>query len=162
MECNLPETLFAVEIRKSNPDDPLAKALIDELSLDLAKKTGRDGRGSFTTSDVMLPRSVFLIAMLNEEAVGCGALRPLDEKVCEIKRMYSRQRSSGIGTRVLRELEKYATEFGYEYAWLETGVENHGAVKFYERQGYRVRENFGRYKGRSECICFEKILSTQI
>ena len=30
------------------------------------------------------------------------------------------------------------------------------AVRFYLTHGYRVCENYGKYKGREEAICFEK------
>ncbi len=136
----------------------MAVALLDELSLDLARKTGRDGRASFAASDMDLPRSVFLVATEDGEAVGCGALRPINETTCEIKRMFTRRRSQGIGTAILKALEANAIAFGYGQAWLETGIENESAVQFYRRNDYKTRENFGKYKGRPECLCFEKIL----
>ena len=150
--------MIKLEIKSSNLNDPSVVGLIDELSHDLKMKTGRDGRQSFDAADIDHPRSVFLVAYENGEAVGCGALRPIDAKVCEIKRMYSRKPSRGIGAKILKALEAHAVAFQFEVAWLETGIENQGAVKFYKMHGYKIRENYGKYKGRPECLCFEKIL----
>lgn len=150
-----------LEMRKSDPSLPDAVNLINELSSYLASKTGRDGRDSFEVADVIVPRSVFILAFENEQAVGCGAIRPFEDKICEVKRMYTRTHSLGVGTQILQELEKLAAEFKYERIWLETGVENQCAVKFYLRHGYKICENFGKYKGRPECVCFEKVLSEQ-
>jgi GNAT superfamily N-acetyltransferase len=133
--------------------------LLNELSRDLAKKTGRDGRESFEFSDVAQPRSAFLLAYETGQAVGCGALRPFNDKTCEVKRMYARTQGHGIGREILRELERLALEFQFDRIWVETGIENQGAVKFYQKHGYEICENWGKYKGRPECICFEKILN---
>lgn len=42
--------------------------------------------------------------------------------------------------------------------WLETGVENKQAVRLYERMGYKVIPNFGKYAGNEASVCFEKRL----
>jgi ribosomal protein S18 acetylase RimI-like enzyme len=39
---------------------------------------------------------------------------------------------------------------------LETRKVNKKAVAFYLAKGYKVIENFGKYRGREEAVCFEK------
>lgn len=152
-------TNFEIEILAGIPDSVEVQDLLQELSDELAAKTGRDGRNSFRLEDVAAPRSAFLVAKHGRELLGCGALRPISREVCEIKRMYARNKGQGIGGSILKALEKSAIEFGYDIAWLETGIENRGAVGFYLQNGFKIRENFGKYKGRPECVCFEKRLS---
>ncbi|HEX2997200.1 MAG TPA: GNAT family N-acetyltransferase [Anaerolineales bacterium] len=149
---------MALVIRVCSPSDKEVKPLLAALSDELFRITGNDGRASFADDDMQAERSVFLVAMADGEAVGCGGLRPLTDGVCEIKRMYARYHGQGIGCEILRHLEQYAQEYGYKEIWLETRKVNENAVKFYLQQGYRVRDNYGKYIGRNEAVCFEKMV----
>jgi ribosomal protein S18 acetylase RimI-like enzyme len=80
----------------------------------------------------------------------------MTDEVCEIKRMYAKHRGQRIGSEILHRLEKYAQEYGYKEIWLETRKVNENAVRFYLQQGYRIRDNYGKYVDRSEAVCFEK------
>ena len=154
----------ALVIREAKSHSPEVAGLLDELSLELKAKTGRDGTSSFSLTDVTRARSVFLVAFDGDTPVGCGALRPIDNEVgdevrdsiCEVKRMYSRIRGKGVGSEILATLEREAARFKYGRIWLETGVENLATIQFYLKRGYKIRENFGKYRGRAECVCFEK------
>jgi ribosomal protein S18 acetylase RimI-like enzyme len=148
------------ELIETSPSAAEALALIHELSQRLSMITGDDGRKSFTTESVQSPRARFVVAYLNGEPVGCGALRPLEVSghpfVCEIKRMYARVTGHGVGSRILQHLEQQGRILGYRHAWLETRRVNTVAVDFYLRHGYMERENYGVYVGRPEAVCFEK------
>lgn len=147
-----------IEIEIANIDTMQAAALMDELSAELENITGNSGRGSFDNSDINNPRSIFVIAWENGIAVGCGAFRELSDDIAEIKRMYARKKSCGIGGKVLSYLEEQAKNFGYTTFWLETRKCNEKAVTFYLNHGYKVITNYGKYENRSEAICFEKKL----
>lgn len=134
-----------------------AEELISELSGELKKITGNDGRGSFKKDDMDNKRSVFVIARdLRGNALGCGALRYYSDEVAEIKRMYVKKKSMGVGSRLLQFLEGQAKEYNYSKIVMETRVVNKGAVNFYKRNGYKVTENYGKYEGRTDAICFCK------
>ena len=148
--------MSAINIRPCSPSDPDGKQLLDELSSQLFEITGNDGCHSFAEDDVHLPGSIFLIAFMDNEPVGCGGIRPISDEICEIKRMYARYSGRGIGARVLRGLEIFAIDYGYKKIWLETRKVNQHAVRFYLNQGYVVRENYGKYQECKEAICFEK------
>ncbi len=148
-----------MKIIKADPYSEDARILMDELSDILETLTGRSGRNSFDAADVCVPRSLFVLAYDDSgKPLGCGAIRPLSDTVAEVKRMYARTKSTGIGGAILAYLEENARPFGYTALWLETGVENKKAVRFYENRGYAVIENYDKYKGRTDSVCFEKIL----
>ena len=135
-----------------------ARGLIAELDAALAAICGDSGSTSFDANDVRGSRAVFLLARDgNGAAVGCGALRPFEADVAEVKRMYVRP-GSGAGLHLLNELEARALAFGYRAVWLETRRVNARALAFYERHGYRVIPNYGRYVGREDAVCLGKVL----
>lgn len=148
-----------ITVKPCQPDDASATLLLDQLSVTLAAITGDSGRSSFDPRDIAQPHSLFVVAYTDENlAVGCGAYRPLMPGIAELKRMYAAPGTKGVGTAILRHLEKSATQDGYTALWLETRRVNTRAVRFYERHGYTVIANFGKYAGRADAVCFAKQL----
>ncbi|CAI0790455.1 GNAT family N-acetyltransferase [Serratia entomophila] len=138
---------------------PQAQALMAELSARLAEITGDSGAASFDAASIDADGGCFLLVRnAAGEAIACGALRRLTVGVAELKRMYVCEAGNGIGGHLLRALEQRARLLGYRQLWLETRRVNRRAVGFYLAQGYRVRENYGRYQGNAQAICFEKTL----
>ncbi|WP_374675345.1 GNAT family N-acetyltransferase [Ideonella sp.] len=142
--------------------DPLgddAQGLLAALSATLQQITGSPGTASFDVADVAQPGAAFVLARTADgRAVGCGALRPLQPGVAELKRMYAAPGTQGVGTQVLAALEAQAPRLGHRELWLETRRVNARAVAFYLRHGYAVIPNYGRYAGRAEAVCFGKRL----
>ncbi len=148
-----------ITVAAEDPHSSDAEMLIWELSVSLKVITGDSGQSSFHMEDLCDSRALFAIARNHKgEAIGCGALRPMDENIGEIKRMYARPNTSGVGSRLLLFLEQQARSLGYGALRLETRRKNIRAVSFYERNGYQQAENYGRYIGREEAVCFEKQL----
>ncbi|MFJ9690625.1 GNAT family N-acetyltransferase [Kitasatospora sp. NPDC101183] len=104
--------------------------------------------------------AVFLLAYVDGEPAGCGGLRDLGEGVGEVKRMYvdGARRGSGVAEGVLRALEAWARERGWQRLRLETGERQTAAVRFYTRCGYERIPNFGAYEGVASSLCFERRL----
>jgi len=141
-----------VDIRACAPASADAQLLMEELSATLAGITGASGKASFAQEDAGV---LFVVARGHDGALlGCGAVRPLQDGVGEIKRMYARPGSKGVGAAILRHLESQ----DYPELWLETRKVNTRAVDFYLKHGYEVIPNYGNYIGRPEAICFRKIL----
>jgi GNAT superfamily N-acetyltransferase len=152
---------MALSIHVADPDDADARALLGELSDTLQAITGDSGRSSFSAADVRGAGSRFVVARdAAGRAVGCGALRPLQPGVAELKRMYAQPGSRGVGLAVLAYLEAAARELGYREIWLETRAVNQRALAFYARHGYRRIENFGRYAGNAAAVCLGKSWAT--
>jgi GNAT superfamily N-acetyltransferase len=157
-----------LQVQAADPGSPDALLLMAELSAVLAAITGDSGQSSFDADDVRGPLARFAVARNGRgEAVGCGAFRPLEEGIAEVKRMYARHghggeggagASEGIGSAVLAFLEQEAAALGYQALRLSTRRVNTRAVAFYAARGYRLIPNFGRYAVKPESICFEKRL----
>ncbi len=148
-----------------DPDSAEALLLVGELSAALAAISGDSGAASFALADARQARATFVVARAEDGALlGCAALRPLDGEVGEvgevgeIKRMYARPGTRGVGAALLAHLEGQAARFGYRALWLETRRVNLRAVAFYQAHGYTPIDNYGRYVGRDEAVCFGKPL----
>lgn len=134
-----------------------ALKMMEELSETLKEITGDSGKNSFNASDISDPRAMFVLAYSDEgEPIGCGAIRPIDESTAEVKRMYAKNKTKGVGTKILCYLEEQAQKLGYTKLWLETRLVNEKAVTFYEKKGYHRITNYGKYADRPEAVCFEK------
>ncbi len=85
------------------------------------------------------PRGAFLLARLDDEVIGCGALKCLEPGVASIKRMWIAPdcRGMGFGRRILQALEVQAKALGVSLLRLETNRHLGGADVFYRRHGYR-------------------------
>ncbi|PAM94141.1 GNAT family N-acetyltransferase [Flavobacterium sp. IR1] len=147
-----------ISIEIISPNDEKASSIIDELSSNLFVRFGSDGKNSFTDWENDNFKFVFAVAVQNDEIVGCGAIRPIDEHIAEVKRMYSKLPRKRIGQMILSFLEEKAKIIGYTNLILETRRKNDEAVSFYQKQGYKVISNYGKYKDRPEAICFGKSL----
>lgn len=158
MYRQLPAPPSGLTVEATSPRDGDAIPLIEALSADLATRFGSDGRGGLAGWDAVADRSLFALARLDGVAVGCGAVRPFDGEVAEIKRMYAVPGGSGVGAAILSFLEAGARRLGYRQVLLETRWANDRAVAFYRRHGYRLVPNYGPYQGRAKSACFGKIL----
>jgi GNAT superfamily N-acetyltransferase len=148
-----------LQLQSEDPGAADSMLLMAELSTALEAITGDSGAASFDVEDVRGPMACFVVARDGDgTAIGCGALRPLQPGVAEIKRMYARHGTSGVGSAVLRFLESEAVECGYQAVWLETRLVNRRAVDFYTARGYTRIANYGKYIGNPLAVCFEKNL----
>ena len=149
----------SISIKIVNPDDEKVLAITEELSENLYLRFGSDGKNSFQDWENENSKFVFVVAEINSEIVGCGAIRPIDQNIGEVKRMYAKYPGKKIGQTILGFLENEAVNLGYTNLVLETRVKNESAVHFYQKQGYKVIPNYGKYIDRPEAICLEKSLN---
>jgi putative acetyltransferase len=105
-------------------------------------------------------QGVLLVARVDGEPVGCGAVRRLGPATGEIKRMYvaPSARGGGVGARILAELERRARDLGIRRLLLETGERQAAAVRLYERAGYARVPCFGEYADAPLSLCMAKNL----
>jgi putative acetyltransferase len=96
----------------------------------------------------------------DDEPLGCGGVRQLDDTEAEVKRMFVDQvhRGTGVSTAIIRRLEQYGRERGWRRLVLETGNQQPDAVRFYTREGYESIARFGYYIDSDASLCFAKDL----
>jgi GNAT superfamily N-acetyltransferase len=123
----------------------LAQAMRDEIS---AMYDGMDLDAAHMpkagAAELGPPSGAFLVGYRAGVPVCCGGVKRLDERHCEIKRMYvaPEARGAGVGRVLLHALEDTARELGYVVARLDTGPRQPGAQHMYESEGYTVIANF--------------------
>jgi putative acetyltransferase len=85
------------------------------------------------------PRGVLLLAEIEGVAAGCAGVRPLDDIICELKRVYVRPefRGTGMGRRLTETAMRAASEMGYKSIRLDTLPEMAAAQRLYEQLGFR-------------------------
>ena len=147
-----------------DPRGPDAQRLLADLTAEITAiyaDLGYDGTGGFALADLDGPRSVFVVAYADGEPVGCGALRPFDDDIAEVKRMYTvpAWRGRGVAAASWPSSNGTARAFGYPTMRLETGDRQPGAIRLYERSGYRHIPPFGPYVAWDDSVCFEKPLA---
>jgi len=132
----------AVQLSVEQPDSPAARYCLDQYFAELAARfeAGYDpARGiPATPDDLTPPRGYFVLATLNGQPVGCGALK-CHATHGEIKRMWvaTSARGLGLGTRILRRLEELARQRGLPLLRLETNKALTEAQTLYRRNGFR-------------------------
>jgi len=99
-----------------------------------------------------------IVAYENDKPISCGAIREYSPTIMEVKRMYTipESRGKGIATKVLNELEKWTTELAYQKCILETGKRQPDAIWLYQKNGYKMIPNYGKYVEMENSVCFEK------
>lgn len=150
-----------VELIVSSPADPDAAALIRELNQLLDGLYSPDeNHFALDVSEVTGGRGVFLLARLGDEAVGCGAVRVVDDRG-EIKRMYVRPFAGGrgVGRLILARLEREARRLGAGRLVLEMGDRQPAARRLYESAGFVPVPCWDEYLSTPGSVCLGKDLS---
>jgi putative acetyltransferase len=149
-------------IQRSDLLAPEARALIEALNAELSSRYHEEGANHFRldAEEVVDGRGTFLIASVAGQPVGCGAVRRIEERTAEIKRMYVNppERSRGVGRALLAALEAEARALGMARLVLETGIRQPEAIALYERAGFSRIVPFGEYVGSPVSVCMAKDL----
>jgi len=154
------EETFWVDV--GDPRGPEAAGLISSLSAELARRYDymEDGLGGFKPEDALGPKGAFVIGRIGGNPIACGAIRPLEDSVAELKRVFVKVdfRGRGYSKVIVNELERQARVRGYRVMRLETGVRQPEAISLYESLGYHRIPNYGEYRDSGLSVCFEKKL----
>jgi GNAT superfamily N-acetyltransferase/DNA-binding MarR family transcriptional regulator len=130
------------------PGDPRARACVRAYAREVAQRfdDGFDPALSKPVRDEELvpPAGVFLLATLNGEPVGCGAVKLHPDAPAEIKRVWVADtvRGLGVGRRLLDQLERYAAERGWTAVRLDTNRNLTEAIAMYRAAGYQEIEPY--------------------
>lgn len=85
------------------------------------------------------PQGRLLLAWAGEQAAGCVALRPLENGVCEMKRLFIRSayRGQGLGLMLAQRIIHEAIAVGYTVMRLDTLDTLERAMRIYENLGFQ-------------------------
>ena len=147
------EEFGMINIRRIKPDEATAaKRVIYRVAHEIFKDPRtleesiayHESRGELKDMDNIQKNyfengGIFLV--LEDEAgiIGTGAIRQLQDKICELKRLWllTEYHGKGLGYRMLQELLAVAREMGYEHIRLETdAIFQKRAVEFYKKLGF--------------------------
>jgi len=139
-----------------------ACALIGALNHELSERYPEDGANHFRLEpdEVAEGLGLFLVARSAGRAIACGALRMLDSRCAEIKRMYvvPEFRGRGVARRVLARLEAESARLGASRLVLETGARQPESLALYGRAGFVRIPAFGEYLDSPLSVCLAKQL----
>ena len=102
------------------------------------------------------PLGCIILAKQDNQVMGCIALKPIAEGVCEMKRLYVRPaaRGNAIGKQLVEELIDFAKKAGYKSMKLDTISSLKDAIKLYRSKGFAETEAYV-YNPLSEVLYFE-------
>jgi putative acetyltransferase len=155
----------SLRIERADPQGAEALALLHEAAVEVRAmypELHAQGHPSlWPTNPPAGPGAVYLLADINGKVVASGALRPLDERTAELRRMYvvPSARRGGVARAMLERLEKEARALGYESVRLETGYKQEPAMAFYRACGFQPIAPFGEYANDPTSRCFGKNLT---
>ena len=150
-----------VRIAEESYDDPAATVLVPAYVAEIRAMYPDwtpDDPPRLTPQDVEPPAGRWLVAYRDGQPVGCAALKRLDNRTAEIKRVYvtPEARGTGVARALLARLEEIARTIGYTRVRLDTGASQPASVALFGSAGY---EQIGDYNGNSvAAYWFEKQL----
>jgi len=151
---------YMITLIRTDSSNSAYQSLVKILDAELKVRDGDDHAfyAQYNKSDAI---KHVVLAYVNNLAVACGALKKYEGKTVEVKRMFVRPefRGQGIAAMVLKELESWANESGFETLILETGINQPEAINLYKKWDYLVIPNYGQYEGKEMSICMTKILT---
>jgi ribosomal protein S18 acetylase RimI-like enzyme len=125
------------------PDEiPVIKGLFQEYADSLSFELDfQDFREELETlpGKYAPPMGSILVARENGETVGCVAVRPLSESLCEMKRLYVKpaHRGKSLGRELALAIIEESKRLGYKVMRLDTVVEMKEASALYRALGFQ-------------------------
>jgi DNA-binding MarR family transcriptional regulator/predicted N-acetyltransferase YhbS len=141
-------TAAMVSIEPLDPEHPHARHCLREYAAELDRRfpQGFDPALSISAGahELRPPAGLLLVASLQSEPVGCGALKHHPDGPTELKRMWVAEsaRGLGLGRRLLAELEARAVQGPSRVVRLETNETLGEAIALYRSAGYVEVEPF--------------------
>jgi putative acetyltransferase len=83
-------------------------------------------------------RGLFLVALDDNELIGTGALKKLEDNIAELKQVWllEEYRGQKIGYQIVTQLLSFARTKGYSHVRLRTSQKQQRAIGFYTRIGF--------------------------
>ena len=151
--------MLNIKTKRTSADHPDFIYLVSLLDHELWVELEED-QSTYDKYNKVSDIQTAIIIYYDEKPVGIGCFKKYNDATVEIKRMYVAKayRGKGISKAVLKELEKWAIEEGFEYSILETSIHFDIAKSLYQKAGYVVIPNYDQYKDLEESVCMKKKL----
>jgi GNAT superfamily N-acetyltransferase len=152
------ENLSIIKVDPINSQDALE--LIRELDNELLQRYPGNSVHTLDLTRVGEGKAIFLVGYLEGRPVVCGSVCRLDAQTGEIKRVFVRPETRGLGLSklMLARLEEEALEMGCKVLRLETGRRQPEALGLYRQSGYYDIPKYGEYVDDPHSVCMEKKL----
>lgn len=146
-----------IQIVKTDSNHSDFQSLVTLLDADLAIRDGAEHAfyAQFNKTDKI---KYVILVYQNNTATACGAIREFSLGEMEIKRMFVLPdfRRQGFAQIVVKNLESWAKELGYENCILETGKNQPEAIQLYQKIGFQIIPNYGQYINVENSVCMQK------
>ena len=132
----------SVTVALEPADSADARFCLESYYAELARRfpSGFDplAGNNFDPAEMTPPKGWFVVARSDGEAVGCGALKRLEDGVGEVKRVWTSPSARGLGvaSRIMERLEAQAVEAGFTVLRLDTNGTLKEAQAMYAKRGY--------------------------
>lgn len=99
---------------------------------------------NLTVEEMTPPAGYLLVARLDGQPIGCGALKRLSDKEGEVKRVWTSPDARGMGVagKMMDRLEQLAGDVGFSTVKLDTNRTLTEAQAMYKKRGYRAIERY--------------------
>jgi putative acetyltransferase len=151
-------------IAPETPDQPAVRAFFAASETYMAALYPAESNHFVDAAMLARPDVVFLVAQLDREPIGCGAVVKATDGSGEIKRLWvdPSRRGLKIGTRLLEALEAAACSDGVTVLRLETGIHQPEAISLYRHAGFVEIDPFGDYAPDPLSLFMEKRLQVLV
>ena len=155
---------MAVTIRVESPLQDDVRELVALLNEHLLPLSPIEFQFKMTVEQMAGPDTTVFVARDEAgRAVGCGALKVAEDGQAEVKRMFTRPEVRGerVGSALLNAITELARQRSVTTLLLETGEGPGfaGAIRLYERSGFRRRGAFFDYPDSPWSRFYEKHLT---
>ena len=151
-----------IEIRAGGLDDARVQQLLTDHVADMYATSPAESVHALDLDALRGPGLAFWSVWDGQLAVGCGALKILDDGDVELKSMRTSaaSRGKGVGTALLQHLLDEARRRGAKRVLLETGSQLFFAParRLYERHQFSQRGPFGGYAEDPNSCFYELML----
>ncbi|HET9913501.1 MAG TPA: GNAT family N-acetyltransferase [Anaerolineales bacterium] len=161
-----------IKIRHIEPDEiAAAKQLIYRVAHEVFQDTRPleesiafyEARGQLHDMDELQQTyfddsGIFLVLTEDDQIIGTGAIRKIDDQTCELKRLWLlfEYHGQGLGYRMIQELFSFARGKGYRRMRLETDqTAQSRAFELYKRLGFY---EIPRYSDNEDDVAMEMVL----
>ena len=135
---------------ENNFDDPEVNDLLKKHFIELRSVSPEGSTHVLDIPGLKIPSIKFWSLWENEQIIGCGALKFLDENYGEFKsiRIADKFKQKGLGIKIINHLIKEAKKLNVKKISVETGSGDFflPARKLFKKCGFQPCEPFSHYK----------------